>query len=233
MRCFVRLLGSLLLLVSNVSFASISVSPLIAEFTPETPVVDYSIQNIGNQTDYISISINRVSHPGTKLSFSERIFDPRKAGIMVTPSKLVLPANGSRTVRVQLTEAPGDTDKVYEITFTPTLGIKKKTGSSTDGIDASVDIVVAFSAVAIVRPLHPVSTVTAIRKNDTVTFTNKGNTVARITHLEQCPTQTDCKPLNSLTIFGNTDKKITLQNDAPLTYTVEYYPFREETFTLK
>lgn len=226
-----KLLGLAVLLMSAPAFAGISVSPLTIDLSQDRSYADFTVQNIGNDIDYVSVVLGQVSHPGQSLSFNETLFDPRKAGILVTPNKLVLPVQGSRLVRVQLTQAPSDVDKVYTVTFAPVnsqeFGVDQE---QKDTVSAHVDVTFAFAAMVIVRPLHPHAELVVARDKNTVIVTNNGNTAAQIVNLKYCNKQgKDCLKLSNILIYAGATRKIDLEGDGNLNYDIEYYQQKNET----
>jgi P pilus assembly chaperone PapD len=77
---------------------------------------------------------------------------PQQSGLLVSPTKLVLPPGAKRLIRVQLLQPPGAVERRYTILVKPVEGDPISLKSSRDDVRAAVRVVVAYGVVVIIPP---------------------------------------------------------------------------------
>jgi len=81
------------------------------------------------------------------------VLDPRQSGILISPTKLVLPPGGTRLVRVRLIQPPGDVERRYVVRVAPVDGELIAAGGASKDVRAGVRVIIAYGVVVIVAPL--------------------------------------------------------------------------------
>ncbi|PCI39866.1 MAG: hypothetical protein COB50_00545 [Thiotrichales bacterium] len=204
----------------NSAFAGISVVPILVGFKPgDLPRKDITVTNLGKKTAYVKVTPYMLINPGTKKSKEVLERDPSKSGIMVSPNKLIIPANGKRVVRIMLTKPYGDKDRFYTINVSPVEGklvpTKDEDGKSKDSM--SIHIVISYGVLVTVRPKNMHANVKITRKDKEITATNTGNTNALLLHGKQC-IKDKCEELPTKRLFAGATWTFTAPKAAPVKF---------------
>lgn len=176
----------LLLLKFSVSTAMISVSPVIIDLQSGKSSVNsqlLKIKNVAMHKIYVQLTPRVIENPGKKNERRKLIADPRKAGLFVTPSKLIIPPKSERTVKVAVIGAPKQTDKIYRIDVAPKVANEY---FSKEKLSAGLQLLISYDVLVIRRPLKPQAIISIQRSDRTVTVTNTGNSNALLFNGKQC-----------------------------------------------
>ena len=204
--------------VSSVS-ANMVLSEAILHFEPNKPLrKDIEVENVGGETLYIQVTPTIVNNPGTDKEERVEFKDPREAGLLVSPNKIVVPPNSRKLVRFVVLKQPKDTDAIYRVTFKP---ITNQLESEKDQI--GVKIVIAYQVLVLVQPINPKPDLIARREGNTLHFKNEGNTNVLLREGKQCPkdskNEEDCEILRGNRLYSGNEWSVELPNNLP----VEYY----------
>ena len=205
--------------VSSVS-ANMVLSEAILHFEPGKPLrKDIEVENVGDETLYIQIDPQIVRNPGTNEESRDAYTDPRDAGLLVTPNKLVIPPKSRKLVRfVVLKPATDKEDNVYRVTFKPV----SNPDIPKDG-QIGVKVVIAYQVLVLVQPSNPEPKLVAKRNGNKLLFTNNGNTNVLLREGRQCPnkssTEDECQHLPGQRLYAGNKWSIDLPTNKP----VEYY----------
>lgn len=197
--------------------ASMVLSEAIVHFEPGKPLrKDIEVENPGTENLYIEITPSVVNDPGTANENRVAIVDPRESGLLVTPSKLVIPPGGRKLVRLVSLKPLGDHEKVYRVTFKPVVG-----DLETDHI--GVKILVGYEVLVLMQPAQPNPNVVALRSGKTMSFENKGNTNVLLREGKQCPDGVDsnsekCQRINGKRLYPGNNWSV----DLPFNKAVDY-----------
>jgi P pilus assembly chaperone PapD len=222
MRYFLQWVGYLFisLLVQEVYASAISVYPLEVDLNLQSRYYDIQVHNVGNDTAYVKIAVERINHPGQpNQTLTELKDNPYQIGLIVTPSKVVIPVGQTRIVRVLYVGQPPVSDVVYHVKITPVTGQLVAMYSGAKQLDAGVQLIIAYGVSVYARPLHLNPHITAVRYGTALTLSNTGNTSVLITLCKQCASDgTHCEPLPSLLkrLFPGSVAQIILQKEGPL-----------------
>lgn len=203
---------------TNVS-ANMVISEAILHFEPGKPLrKDIEIENAGNETMYIQVEPMIVRSPGTEDEEREIFKDPREAGLLVTPNKIVIPPKGRKLVRFVVLKQPTDTDAIYRVTFRPiSNGVEGKDNQ------IGVKVVIAYQVLILVQPVKPEPNLVVKREGNTLKFKNKGNTNILLREGKQCPSDSknedDCEMLRGNRLYAGNEWSVDLPSNLP----VEYY----------
>ncbi len=201
----VGLIFALVSLAASPSFASsISVYPMSADLTGQTRYQDIQVQNTGNDTAYVAITIYLINNPGMPDQSVVKLNDnPYQVGLIVTPNKMVIPQGQMRIARALYIGKSVSQDAVYEVKFTPVSGQLVAIGNSNTDVNAGLELVIAYGVGIIVRPAHLEPQIAATRDGTSLTLTNTGNTTITIGN---------CTPDQNIaaTLYPGNTQKITL-----------------------
>lgn len=199
--------------------ANMVLSEAILHFEPNKPLrKDIEVENVGGETLYIQVTPTIVNNPGTDKEERIEFKDPREAGLLVSPNKIVVPPNSRKLVRFVVLKQPIDTDAVYRVTFKP---ITNQLESEKDQI--GVKIVIAYQVLVLVQPINPKPDLIARREGNTLHFKNEGNTNVLLREGKQCPkdskNEEDCEILRGNRLYAGNEWSVELPSNLP----VEYY----------
>ena len=203
---------------SNVS-ANMVISEAILHFEPGKPLrKDIEIENTGDETMYVQVEPMVVRSPGTEDEEREIFKDPREAGLLVTPNKIVIPPKGRKLVRFVVLKQPINTDAVYRVTFRPISN-----GVEGQKNQIGVKVVIAYQVLVLVQPAKPEPNLVVKREGNQLKFKNKGNTNVLLREGKQCPSDTatedECEMLRGNRLYAGNEWSVNLPSKRP----VEYY----------
>lgn len=194
------LLSAVIFVVSSPARAEFAMSEMIIDFPSGAPrQKDIEIVSQGADTQYIATEtyvVENPSEPGEKRTL---VSDPQQSGLMITPGKMVLPTGARKLMRFLLIGAPpADKDKIYRIVVKPVIqGVEEQKQRM------ALKLLVGYEALVIVRPTDAKIDLSAERKGNSLTLTNKGNTNANLQSGEQCDaTGGDCKEVNVARLYA-------------------------------
>ncbi len=200
--------------------SSISVDPLEVDLSESTRYQDIQVHNVGNDIAYVAVDVARIDHPGEPNQTAVELNDnPYQIGLIVTPSKLVIPVGQTRIIRALYVGKPQNQDVIYRIKVTPVTGQLVALYSGNKALNAGVHVVIAYGIVVYARPVQLEPKVTVLRQGTDLTLTNSGNTSVLIGMCKQCPAgASSCKPLPDLVkrLFPGNQVQVTLPLAAPL-----------------
>ena len=225
----VLLANSLLFCVST-GLAGIHVLPQMLEFSDKTLRHDVTVFNDDKKNmAYVNITIlrhnNDIGASGQNNTNDQSDFIPiahaTEAGLVVTPAKLVLAPGASRLVRIQLTKAPGDIERVYQILVSPVEGDLVPMHTDQNKIQAGVHLVISYGILTIVAPTHIQPNLTLNRQGNEITAVNSGNVSIRLSNGQQCIAG-KCEKISVYRVYPGGKTVFKVPSAAPVTFTQEY-----------
>jgi len=183
-----------LLFYSIISCAGLSISPLVLRFNATDSYQDLKISNTGTTIQYVKIVPTLVVVEKNKVK-QIKIKDPEKMGLLITPSKLVLPPKQSKYVRVVLTRPAGAVERDYIIDVTPVIGriiYPKIAGNNSKHSQVAMKIIIAYGVMTIVNPKVPHLNIVVKRNKKTITVKNSGNEGVVLRAAKQCSHPEQC-----------------------------------------
>ncbi len=213
-----RALAALLLaLWATPAAASMVLSNVILHFEPGKPTrQDVEIENTGDQPMYVQVTPHTVESPGTPDEARVAITDPRQAGLLVTPNKLVVPPNGRKLLRFVNLQPGDDRERVYRVSVAPVVG-------DLEARESGLKILIGYEVLVLMQPAAPAPQLAARREGRTLFFENTGNTNVLLREGRQCPTPEtpaeDCALLGSKRLYPGNAWSV----DLPFDREVEYY----------
>lgn len=171
--------------------AVISVTPMILNlYPPKQAFNNIMVKNLSNtHKAYVMVSVSEILNPGTEaqkeLAFHDQ--DPFSFGLAVAPSKIIIPPNGERAVRVVALGQLPTVDRSYVITFTPSEGVIRKIKvPGQEGATMGLQIIEAFGVRVFVRPQHAKAHLQLTRSGKQLIIKNTGNTNALVSSVLLC-----------------------------------------------
>jgi len=169
--------------------SAINVYPLDLDVNYQSRFHDVQVYNVGNDKAYVALNIALVKHPGLPDQQEIPLQDnPYQVGLIVTPNKMVIPPGQMRMARMLYIGQPPEEDLVYKVRIAPATG-QYVVISNNNGVNAGVNVIIAYSVNVFVRPLKPLVKMSLVRQGQDLRFENQGNTNVLIGYCQQCPTQ--------------------------------------------
>lgn len=174
-----------------VAASAIDVYPLEANLGVNNRFQDIKVYNVGSDTAYVQAQIIRVENPGLPNQTLVPLEDnPFQVGLIVTPNKMVIPANQMRLARVlYIGDSPKDNDVVYKVTLSPVSGQLIPLGS-LQNVNAGVELIISYGINVFIRPLVPQPQILMIRAGQDLLVKNMGNTNVLLGSCQQCDVAT-------------------------------------------
>jgi len=228
-RIYAILLGSVMLSLSLPGLASMELNNVIFHFEPGGAArEDLEIFNPGDTPLYVEIEPKTVLSPGEVTENRAPIVNPKEAGLLVTPNRLVIPPGATKVVRmVRLGDALEE--RVYRVAAKPVI-------AGLEGETSGLKIMVGYEILAIVYPSDSKPVVEAKRVGQRLRLVNTGNTNVLLREGFQCahPEQKepDCEPLPGKRLYPGNSWEVELPYDQPVTFyqsvgtrhSIETYP---------
>ncbi len=198
-------------LLAAPAWADMVLDKSILDFEPGQPLSqDIEVHNTGTETLYVTVKAFEIVDPKLEQPERRELDDPRQAGLLATPNRVVVPPGGRKPVRVMVRQPATAQDLIYRISIVPQVG---EVQSET----LAVKVVVGYDALVIVRPPEASPEVEAKREGRTVEFINHGNTNVLLNRIRQCNAdQSDCVELNSNRLYAGETWTLDLPRDGPV-----------------
>ncbi len=196
--------------------ATMVVSNSIIHFGPDQPNrEDVEIENPTSEPMYIKVAPSIVRNPGTDAEQREMITNPKEAGLLVSPNKLVIPPGGRKLVRFVNLRPQATEEMVYRVAITPVVNEVKANATG-------VKILIGYEVLVLTQPVNAQPELVAERAGNTLTFRNDGNTNVLLREGYQCPIETEdkeqCEPLSGKRIYPGNQWSVDLPLDRPAEY---------------
>ena len=144
-----------------------------------------------DSVQYIKVSVNRVTAPGTDHEGSEPTSPLNAQDLVASPQRLVLPAGGSHVVRLISQQAP-EKETLYRVAVEPVPPLPgeadTQAGPPTE-VKSDVGLVVVWAALVTVEPKHIAPKWTLNDNRDTLI--NTGNIRLGVLRAGHCNSPTD------------------------------------------
>jgi P pilus assembly chaperone PapD len=185
----------------------------------KVPRDDIKIQNTGDETLFVLVEPFQILNPGTAQQKRERIRDPGKSGLLVTPNRFVLQGKQTKVMRLVVLRPAEKKDRVYRLTVRPVIG-------KVEAAQTAVKIVIGYDVLVVVRPPGSKGNLEAKRDGKKIVFTNTGQTSVLLSNGKNCDAQEkECVDLPPKRMYVGTEWTLNLTHDTPANY---YVTVREE-----
>lgn len=213
-----KIVFSLVLLVSLANVAEgFSLGQAIVHFE-DGGVTRYDVDVFSNkdENEYLVIEPKQVLDPGTPQERRVSYADPRTAGLLVTPRKMVIPPGVRKRIRfVRLDDGSGGGDKVFRVSVKPALG-------ELAAEQSAIKIVVAYEILVLAQPQNAKPDLISERRGRTLHFHNAGNTNVFMRVGYQCPDEQtpkeECVQLPGKRLYAGNRWQVELSSDGPVEY---------------
>lgn len=214
-------ISKLLAMALTIAFFSIANAEMvlnnsILHFEPGEPNrQDIEVENISDEPLYIKVTPHIVRNPGTDNEQREAYVDPRQAGLLVSPSKLVIPPNGRKLIRFVMLDKNPSKENVYRVAITPVAGDLKATQSG-------IKILIAYEVLVLQYPIQGESKLVATREGKTLILENQGQANILLRDGIQCERdvmdEANCDTLPGKRLYPGNRLQVDLPHDRPVKY---------------
>jgi len=196
------------------ALAQISVSEMVVDILPERPLHDLVVGNVGTEIAYVQIDVIEILDPGTpEQSFIEGQ-NANAAGLLTTPSRLVLNPGDRALVRIAPITRLTDRDRVYWVRVRPVVG-------ALESQESVIHVLFGYDVLTIVRPELVNIAYTVERVGNRIHAVNNGNTMVELGYGEQCDAQGEnCISAPGKRLYAGLDWSAELPVNGPVQYTV-------------
>ncbi|MEM7018545.1 MAG: hypothetical protein AAF512_14540, partial [Pseudomonadota bacterium] len=99
MRNKLNFIIALLCLHMSLAHADMILNKAIVDFEPNQPLSqDIEVRNTGSDTIYVAVNTAEIINPEQESPIRQELTDPRQAGILATPNRLIIPPGGRKLV---------------------------------------------------------------------------------------------------------------------------------------
>lgn len=182
------------------------------------PREDVKVINNGSEIGYVSVEVFEVKNPGTEREERVKVTDPDQVKLLASPSKLMIPPNSQKLVRIVNLDPAGTEERIYRINVTPVLPPLQQDEGSV------VRVVVAYQLLVMVDPTEPQENLEILRQGYHLTVNNKGNTNVLFSDGKQCDAQGEnCVEIPAHRVYPGNRWEIDLERDAPVVFNLTSY----------
>ena len=171
---------------------ALSLDRMILYLNPDKlPRQNVVVFNPEKQKLFLQTIIYEVISPGSKQEKRVQVQDLKNLRLITSPKKTIIPPQRRKTIQViSLLENPPKIEKVFRVTFQPTLG-------DITATQTAIKILISYQILVFIRPKNPYYKITAKQKDNTLTFTNTGNMNALMRNGQYCTGESNntCQPL--------------------------------------
>ncbi len=165
--------------------ANMALSSTVVEFVDGERLKDVTIVNRGQDVLYIDTTTSEIVNPESDEPDARVLTDPRTAGLLVTPRRMVIKPGQQKVLRMAIRKPAGEVDQIYRVAVTPKLG-KPKLGDEQDAVTTALKVLIGYEVLVMVRPDNFEPDVTIKRSGQALSMTNSGNTNLLVRSVRQC-----------------------------------------------
>jgi len=196
--------------------AQLSVNRSVIEFTPDQLVQDIEVKNNGDFKLYLDINAAEIINPELENPTRVELKDPRTAAVLVSPKQVMLPPGQRKRVRVILRESAANKDRVFRLSVKPYTGKVKLDNNGGDKKSSAIKVLVGYDLLLLSRPKNAKADLKVQRTNDSIVFSNKGNTNILLRKIVQCDSaQSDCEDIQPNRLYAGETYSVDLPKKGP------------------
>lgn len=204
------------LLIPNVLSADMILNKSIIYFEPGSQNrEDLEIQNVGDAPLYVQVTPKIVHNPGTEQQTREVFDNPKEAGLLVSPNKLIVPPKGRKLLRFVNLNKNTQEEHVYRVSVTPVVGdlSAKHTG---------VKLLIGYEVLVLVHPINGNFELSHKRTANLLTVSNHGNQNVLLRKGTQCAPGVEdealCTQIAGKRLYPGITWTTELEKDLPVTF---------------
>ena len=190
-------------LLPSLAQGSLRLSDFFIDLHPERRAGALFAKNEGSEALYLKIDVVEVLDPTEADSDVRRVDDPRELGLLVSPQRLVLqPGEEGRIRALALTDPDGD--RFYKVSVVPVAG------TLNTETPVGIKVMIGYSAWVYVRPEGAKPELKGVRKGNSLTLTNTGDTLAQLVMGKQCTAVRQCEQIQPMRVLAGRRKHVEL-----------------------
>lgn len=156
------------------------------------------IRNSGDDTGYVRVDVSEILYlpngeKSEKKIDAATVASGKVDGLIFTPSRMIIPANGMQTGRLVVVGSR-DKERYYRVRYIPVMPkdqydfgqSKKEYDEYSKKLNAGVSILTGYGAMVIVRPENVRFNTEIVQRDNRIVITNKGNSSIRIEDIKLC-----------------------------------------------
>jgi len=191
--------------------ANMVLSEVILDLRSDERRRDIEVWNSGEDTLYIQVEVSRVLDPESESPQRRKLDDPRTAGLLASPSMMILTPDERKLLRVVVREPAVERDLIYRVSLIP----KENQGETQAQL--AFKVLIGYEALVIVRPPKARPQLEVQRTGRQLQLVNRGNSSILIRKLTQCPNgEASCVDLPGNRLYAGESWSAELPNDAPV-----------------
>ncbi len=169
---------------------------------------DVGVTNTGEDTLYLSAKVFEIINPGSDNPKRIELTDPRKAGMIISPNRMVITPGQNKIFRVIPTRPAGDKDLVYRILVKPHAS--KLSGQSEDKT-AGIKLMIGYELLVFMRPANYTVDLQVQREGKKLNLLNAGNTNINVREIRLCEdNQSECIEINGNRLYAGQSAQVDL-----------------------
>lgn len=200
------------------AIADMVLDNVIIHFEKDSPNRrDVSVSNGGSEPLYIEVIPYEVTSPGTSNEAKVKIVNPKQAGLLVSPNKLVVQPGSKKVVRFVNLNNKRDAESVYRVLFKPVTG-------PIQAEETGVKLMIGYEVLVLAHPQNATANLTEKKRGNQLDLTNSGNVDIYLRQGAQCPAldsvEADCFALPDKRLYPGNTISLKLTNNGPVKYQV-------------
>ncbi len=210
-------LASILALsICGVASADMVLSDIIVDLqAPGEMRYDIEVWNSGSDPLFVEVKPSLVVEPERDESLREALTDPRTAGLLVSPNRLVVGPDERKRVRLAARTMPKDRDLVYRVAFIP----KENTTRTTKQL--AFKVLVGYEVLVLIRPPEARPLLEVSRSGRQLHLENNGRSSVLLRKLEACSSSDEaagggCQELPGNRLYAGEKWDVELPSDGPV-----------------
>lgn len=203
------------LLLPGSAGADIVLSKVIVDFQAgEQDYRDIEIWNSGTERAFVTVEPDLILEPGLPSERRVHEPDPEKAGILVSPQRLVLEPEQRRIIRIASIAPRGQSERIYRVAVKPVAG---DLGERPTGLK----VLLGYDMLVLVRADTKIGEVKVTRNGQTLVFENLSNAAQEIFDGKQCtPATNQCTDLPSTRLYPRAQWSVALPGSGQVEYSL-------------
>jgi hypothetical protein len=176
------------------------------------------VRNTGDATAFVRVQISEVRYAADG-SHHEVPVSGTDAGLVASPSRLIVPAQGQQATRL-LVQGDRSAERYYRVRFVPVLPQSEDEFALTDAqrdayrqeLSAGVNVLTGYGVFVIVHPDQPRYDMQTDTQDGYVQLRNAGNTTVVLDDIRQCSAQDKaarCAPSRKVHLLPNRSERFT------------------------